>query len=102
MSDRLAFEEDLPMVFTVKSFGEMFHCTHKTVYRMIESGELGCIRRERKAIKILRYHVTDWLGRAECNSSASKDGESGMSGGQLTAAQELHLQGPKIRARQNP
>ena len=59
------FEESLPMVFSVKSFGEMFHCDQKTIYRMINSGELGCIKRNKGSIRILKYHVTDWLRKTD-------------------------------------
>lgn len=101
MSPEENFIAELPAVFTVKTFGTWFHFDQKTVYRMVDEGELACLRRPGKSIRILKHQVIDWVGRMQCDSSKSEDGETGTSDGQRTAAAKSQVRARRIEAKLN-
>ncbi len=88
------FVENLPNVFTIKTFGDLFGFSPKTVYRMIEKKEIGCLRRPNDTIRILHTHVEEWI--KSCDSEKSPDDENGISNGQEMDELLLSLQAAKL------
>lgn len=93
------FVEDLPPVFTIRSFGNVFGFSPKTVYRMIDNKEIGCLRRPNDTIRILRTHVEDWINA--CDSQKYPDAANSTLSGQKTGERSLDLQAAKLSAMLN-
>lgn len=80
-----SFYDQIPQVMRVTDFAEFFKFDLSTVHRMCTSGELGCQRRKGASIRIMKFHITEWMEKCEqteSNSSKSTDATTGMSGSQ--------------------
>lgn len=47
-------------------------CCEKTVYRLIETGKLGCIRRPGASIRILHRHIEEYEARFEVSAKSPR------------------------------
>lgn len=96
-------------VMSVTDFARAYGFSASTVYNMISNGELGCIRRDGSAIRILPRHAQEWENRYECparkqqtphlDSSEFQGDGLGISAGlsQEAAAARLSAQGRRMR-----
>lgn len=96
---RKKFYDQIPQVMRVADFAEFFHFDLSTVHRMCTSGELGCQRRKGASIRIMKFHITDWMEK--CDSLKSPEETTGTSDtlSPALAAQKLNQQERKMRAK---
>lgn len=94
-----SFYDQIPQVMRVTDFAEFFKFDLSTVHRMCTSGELGCQRRKGASIRIMKFHITEWMEK--CESSKSPEETTGTSGtlSPALAAQKLNQQERKMRAK---
>ena len=94
-----SFYDQIPQVMRVTDFAEFFKFDLSTVHRMCTSGELGCQRRKGASIRIMKFHITEWMEK--CESSKSPEETTGTSDtlSPALAAQKLNQQERKMRAK---
>jgi excisionase family DNA binding protein len=63
-------EADLPVVLTVDEVATLLRVDRKTIYEMIRRGELPGVRRIRRAIRVSRMAVLEWLGNGQGRARA--------------------------------
>ncbi|WP_425405859.1 helix-turn-helix domain-containing protein [Hwanghaeella sp.] len=68
-------KEPIPYSVTWAAQQPALSCCEKTVYRLVQTGRLGCIRRPGASIRILPRHIEEYEARFEVAAiSPAKDG----------------------------
>ena len=79
----------IPAAMTVKMFADRFNFCTKTVYNMIQRGELTCKKTMGNSIRILHNDVLVWMGEEQCTL---QEGEAGAAEGETLSflIQNMH------------
>ena len=65
--------------YTVSETAQILGYSIWTIYNMINRGEIGCIKRGNRSIRILQRHIDEFDKRFECPAKPLKGHGSGSS-----------------------
>jgi len=102
LKSRHQYYESLHDVYTVMQFAKEFHFSKGAVYLMIDRGDLGCLRRNGCTIRIMKYHVIDWMERCDTDLGRYPDEIAGTSSGPKDDKLGSEAQAQKITTKPLP